>query len=73
MSKEAKILRKCVSCHDEHMFQKIKEIEGSCISGVSVLQKVTLNHILMARFLKQILANACSKGTNDSKLQQFNY
>ena len=28
MSKEAEILRKCVSCHDEHMCQKIKEIEG---------------------------------------------
>ena len=42
MSKKAEILRECISCHDKHMCQKIKEIEGSCISGVSVLQKVTL-------------------------------
>ena len=28
MSKEAEILKKCISCHDEHMCQKIKEIEG---------------------------------------------
>ena len=27
MSKEAEILRKCVSCHVEHMCQIIKEIE----------------------------------------------
>ena len=44
MSKEAEILRKCISCHDEHV-PKIKGIEGSCISGVSVLQKVSLNSL----------------------------
>ena len=43
MSKEADILRKCVSCHDEHVCQKSRKSRGSCISGVSVLQKVTLN------------------------------
>ena len=42
MSKEAEILRKCVSCHDEHMCQKSRKSRGSCISGVSVLQKVAL-------------------------------
>ena len=42
MNKEAEILRKCVSCHDEHMCQKSRKSRGSCISGVSVLQKVTL-------------------------------
>ena len=43
MSKEAEILRKWVSCDDEHMCQKSRKSRGSCISGVSVLQKVTLN------------------------------
>ena len=45
MSKEAEILRKCVFCHDEHMCQKSRKSKGSCISAVSVLQKVTLNGI----------------------------
>ena len=44
MSKEAEILRKCVSCHDEHMCQKSRKSRGSCILGVPVLQKVTLKH-----------------------------
>ena len=45
MSKEAEILRKCVSGQDEHMCQKSRKSRGggACISGVSVLQKVTLN------------------------------
>ena len=43
MSKEAEILRKCDSCHDEQMCQNQGNRGGSCISGVSVLQKVTLN------------------------------
>ena len=35
MSKEAEVLRKCVSCHDEHMcFAKIKEIEAGHVSQV---------------------------------------
>ena len=43
MIKEAEILRKCVSCRDKHMCQKSRKSRGSCISSVSVLQKVTLN------------------------------
>ena len=42
MSKEGEMLRKCISCHDKHMCQKSRKSRGSCISGVSVLQKVTL-------------------------------
>ena len=42
MSKEAEILWKCVSCHSEYMCQKSRKSRGSCTSGVSVLQKVTL-------------------------------
>ena len=45
MSKKTDILRKCVSCHDENMCQNEGNREGSCSSGVSVLQKVTLNSI----------------------------
>ena len=43
MSKEAEILRKCNSCHDKHV-PKSRKSRGvkSCISDVSVLQKVTL-------------------------------
>ena len=40
MSEEAEISRKCISCHNKYMCQKSR---GSCISGVSVLQKVTLD------------------------------
>ena len=46
MSKEAEILRKCVSCHDRRMCQKSRKSRGSCISGVSVLQKVALEHFI---------------------------
>ena len=42
MSKEAEILRKCVSCHDEYMCQNQGNQGGSHISGVSVLQKCFL-------------------------------
>ena len=45
MSKEAEILKTGLSCHDT-LSPKIKQIKGggggSCISGVSVLQKLTL-------------------------------
>ena len=42
MSKEAEILKTGLSCHDT-LLLKIKQIKGgSCISGVSVLQKLTL-------------------------------
>ena len=42
MSKEAEILITGISCHDT-LLPKIKQIKGgSCISGVSVLQKLTL-------------------------------
>ena len=47
MSKEAEILKTGLSCHDT-LLPKIKQIRrgggggGSCISGVSVLQKLTL-------------------------------
>ena len=44
MSKEAEILRKCIFCHDKHMCQKSRKLREPCISGVSVLQKVTLNY-----------------------------
>ena len=47
MSKEDEILRKCVSCHDVHMCQQSRKSRGSCISGVSVLQKVTLKTITL--------------------------
>ena len=46
MSKEAEILRKCVSCHDKHMCQKpIKELEGGDhVSQVcEFYKKMTLN------------------------------
>ena len=47
MSKEAEILRNCISCHGKHICQKSRKSMGGggggvCISGVSVLQKVTL-------------------------------
>ena len=35
MSKEAEILRKCVSGHDEYTCAKIKEIEEGHVSQVS--------------------------------------
>ena len=42
MSKEAEILKTGLSCHDT-LLPKIKQINGgSYISGVSVLQKLTL-------------------------------
>ena len=42
MSKEAEILKTGLSCHDT-LLPKIKQIKGgSCISGVSALQKLTL-------------------------------
>ena len=41
MSKEAEILKTGISCHDT-LLPKIRQIKGSCISGVSVLQKLTL-------------------------------
>ena len=44
MSKEAEILRRCISCHDKHMCQKSRKSRGLRISGVSVLQKVTLTY-----------------------------
>ena len=44
MSKEAEILRTCTSCHDTHLCQKSSKSRGSCIPGVSVLQKVTLKN-----------------------------
>ena len=47
MTKKAEILRKCISCHDKHMCQKSRKSRGggggSCISGLSVLQKVTID------------------------------
>ena len=42
-SKLGRKLRTCISCHDTHMCQESSKSRGSCISGVSVLQKVTLN------------------------------
>ena len=44
MSKEAEILTTCISSHDTHLYQKSSKSRGSCISGVSVLQKVTLRN-----------------------------
>ena len=43
MSKEAEILKTGLSCHDT-LLPKIKQIKGglSCISGVLVLQKLTV-------------------------------
>ena len=46
MSGEAEILMKCVSCHDPGVMintcaKNQGNQGGSCISGVSVLQKVT--------------------------------
>ena len=42
MSKEAEILKTGLSCQDT-LLPKIKQIKGgSCIPGVSVLQKLTL-------------------------------
>ena len=44
MSKEAEILKTGLSCHDI-LLPKIKQIKGgggACISGVSVLQTLTL-------------------------------
>ena len=43
MSEEAEISRKCISCHNKYMCQKLRKSGGPCISGVSVLQKVTLD------------------------------
>ena len=43
MSKEDEILKKCISCHDKRCAKIQGSRGGSCISGVSVLQKVTLN------------------------------
>ena len=42
MSKEAEILMTGISCHDTHLCQKSSKSRGSCISGVSVLQEMTL-------------------------------
>ena len=42
MSNEAEILTTCLSCHGTHVCQKSSGSRGSCISRVSVLQKVTL-------------------------------
>ena len=41
MSKEAEISITGISCHDT-LLPKIKQVKGSCISGVSVLQNLTL-------------------------------
>ena len=43
MIKEAEISKTGISCHDT-LLPKIKQIKGggSCISGMSVLQKLTL-------------------------------
>ena len=40
MSKEAEILKTGISYHGT-LLPKIKQMKGSCISGVSVLQKLT--------------------------------
>ena len=41
MSKEVEILKTGISCHDT-LLPKIKQIKGGpCISGVSILQKLT--------------------------------
>ena len=45
MSKEAEILRKCVSCHDERTCQNQGNRGGSCISSVSVLQNKTTANV----------------------------
>ena len=42
MSKEAEILKTGISCHDTHFAKNQANQGGSCISGVSVLQKLTL-------------------------------
>ena len=42
MSKEAEILKTGICCHDTHFCQKSSKSRGSCISDVSVLQKLTL-------------------------------
>ena len=44
MSKEAEILRKCVSCHDEHMCQKSRKSRGVMYLRCVSLKKVTLNY-----------------------------
>ena len=41
MSKEAEILRKCVSCHNEHMYQKSGKSRGGG-GGVMYLRFVSL-------------------------------
>ena len=42
-------------CHDEHMCQKSRKSRGSCISGVSVLQKVTLEHLSINNYPSPII------------------
>ena len=42
MSKEAEILRKYISCHDKHMYQKLKKIEGGPVSQVCQFYKKLL-------------------------------
>ena len=48
MSKEAEILTTYISYHDTHLCHKSSRSRGSCISGVSVLQKVTLKGQIVA-------------------------
>ena len=57
MSKEAEILRKCVSCHDEHICQKSRKSGESCISGASVLQKVTVKEVLLLAILTRNISS----------------
>ena len=42
-------------------------------SSSEIISLSLLNSILMARFLKQRLAQTCLKETDNGKLQQFNY
>ena len=54
MSKEAEILRKCVSCHDEHMCQNQGDLRGLCIYFLIVKKIKPLNKPYLLQKRKQL-------------------
>ena len=49
MDKEAEILRKCASCHDEYMCQKSRKSRGFMYLRWVNLTKVTLNELAFSQ------------------------
>ena len=54
MSKEAEILRTCISCHDTHLCQKASKSRGVMYLRCVSLTKVTLDNLIFQEIQRSL-------------------